>query len=84
MMIARTAMRLDCDRRPYQVILDDGKPLPTHSIVLAAGAQYNKPPIPKLSQFEGIGVYYGATAMESQLCVGVDVQRNPPAVGTGR
>jgi thioredoxin reductase (NADPH) len=73
MMIARTAMRLDCDRRPYQVILDDGTPLPTRSVVLAAGAQYNKPPIPKLSQFEGNGVYYGATAMESQLCVGEDV-----------
>jgi thioredoxin reductase (NADPH) len=73
MMIARTAVRLDCDRRPYQVILDDGTPLPTRSVVLAAGAQYNKPPIPKLGQFEGNGVYYGATAMESQLCVGEDV-----------
>jgi thioredoxin reductase (NADPH) len=73
MMIARTAVRLQCDRRPYQVILDEGTPLPTRSIVLAAGAQYNKPPIPKLSQFEGNGVYYGATAMEAQLCVGADV-----------
>ncbi len=73
MMIARTAVRLRCDRRPYQVILDEGTALPTRSIVLAAGAQYNKPPIPKLSQFEGSGVYYGATAMESQLCVGEDV-----------
>ena len=73
MMIARTAVRLECDRRPYRVILDEGTPLPTRSIVLAAGAQYNKPPIPKLSQFEGSGVYYGATAMESQLCVGEDV-----------
>ena len=73
MMIARTAVRLECDHRPYQVILDEGTPLPTRSIVLAAGAQYNKPPIPKLSQFEGNGVYYGATAMESQLCVGEDV-----------
>ncbi|HTV66138.1 MAG TPA: FAD-dependent oxidoreductase, partial [Bryocella sp.] len=73
MMIARTAVRLNCDRRPYQVVLDEGTPLPTRAIVLAAGAQYNKPPIPKLSQFEGNGVYYGATAMESQLCVGEDV-----------
>ncbi len=73
MMIARTAVRLECDRRPYQVILDDATSLPTRSIVLAAGAQYNKPPIPKLSQFEGAGVYYAATAMESQLCVGEDV-----------
>ena len=73
MMVARTAVRLQCDRRPYQVILDEGTPLPTRSIVLAAGAQYNKPPISKLSQFEGNGVYYGATAMEAQLCGGEDV-----------
>jgi thioredoxin reductase (NADPH) len=73
MMIARTAVRLRCERRPYQVILDDGMPLPTRCVVLAAGAQYNKPPIPKLSQFGGNGVYYGATAMEAQLCVGEDV-----------
>ena len=73
MLIARTAVRLHCDRRPYQIMLDEGTPLPTRSIVLAAGAQYNKLPIAKLSKFEGNGVYYAATAMEAQLCVGEDV-----------
>ncbi len=73
MMVARSAARLDCDHRPYKVILEDGTTLLTRAIVLAAGVQYNKPPIPKLAQFEGSGVYYGATAMESQLCEGEDV-----------
>ncbi len=73
MMIARSAVRLNCDRRPYQVILDQGAPLAARSIVLAAGAQYNKPPVPNLAKFEGQGVYYGATFMESQLCEGEDV-----------
>ncbi len=73
MMIARSAVRLNCDERPYRVILDQGTPLATRSIVLAAGAQYNKPPITNLGKFEGNGVYYGATAMESQLCEGEDV-----------
>jgi thioredoxin reductase (NADPH) len=68
MMIARSAVRLHCDRRPYQVVLDQGTALSTRSIVLAAGAQYNKPPIENLSKFDGVGVYYGATPMESQLC----------------
>lgn len=68
MVIARSAVRLHCDRRPYQVTLDHGAPLSTRSIVLAAGAQYNKPPIQHLEKFEGLGVYYGATKMESQLC----------------
>ena len=75
MMIARTAERAMCNVIAVHIrsSLEEGTPLPTRSIVLAAGAQYNKPPIPKLSQFEGNGVYYGATAMESQLCVGEDV-----------
>jgi len=45
----------------------------TRAVVLAAGVQYKKPPIPKLAQFEGNGVYYGATSMESSLCEGEDV-----------
>jgi len=73
MMIARSAAQLDCDSRPYKVILDDGTTLLTRSIVLATGVQYKKPPIPKLALFEGSGVYYGATAMEAQLCDGEDV-----------
>ena len=68
MLIARSAVRLHCERRPYEVALDQGTRLSTRSIVLAAGAQYNKPPIQNLGRFEGVGVYYGATPMESQLC----------------
>ena len=73
MVVARQATRLHCERRPYQIMLDQGAPLSTRAIVLAAGAQYNKPPIDRLGKFEGVGVYYGATAMESQLCVDEDV-----------
>ena len=52
----RTAStRLDCDRRPYQVLLDDGEPLPARSIVISTGAQYNKPRLANLAQFEGRG-----------------------------
>jgi thioredoxin reductase (NADPH) len=40
----------------------------TRSIVIATGAQYRRPPIPNLSRFDGAGVYYGATFIESQLC----------------
>ena len=36
--------------------------------MIATGAQYNKPEIPGLARFEGVGVYYGATNMEAQLC----------------
>jgi thioredoxin reductase (NADPH) len=73
MMVARSAVRLHCERRPYQVVLDQGKPLTTRAVVIAAGVQYNKPTIGNLAKFEGLGVYYGATNMESQLCESEDV-----------
>jgi thioredoxin reductase (NADPH) len=68
MMVAHSVARLDCDKQPYKVILDNGVKLLTRAIVIATGAQYNKPRIDRLERFEGRGVYYGATHMESQLC----------------
>ena len=73
MMIAHSVASLDCKRKPYKVVLDDGTALATKSIVISSGAQYNKPKIAHLPKFEGQGVYYGATFMESQLCGGEDV-----------
>ena len=72
-MVAHSVARLDCARRPYKVILDNGNKIAARSVVIASGAQYNKPPISNLQQFEGRGIYYGATYMESQLCEGEDV-----------
>ena len=68
MMVAHDVVRLHCSQRPYQIELDNGTKLTTRSIVIATGAQYNKPEIPNLARFEGVGVYYGATNMEAQLC----------------
>ena len=73
MMVARSAVRLHCERRPYQVALDEGKPLTARTVVIAAGVQYNQPPISNLVKFGGLGVYYGATNMEAQLCGHEDV-----------
>jgi thioredoxin reductase (NADPH) len=73
MMVAHSVARLDCDKRPYRVVLDDGTALATRSIVISSGAQYNKPQISNLAKFEGQGVYYGATYIESQLCGNEDV-----------
>lgn len=73
MMVARNVTQLDCARRPYKVVLEDGKALAARAVIIATGAQYNKPRIPNLQRFEGQGVYYGATYMESQLCEQEDV-----------
>ncbi len=68
MMVAHSVARLDCEKRPYKVVLDNGNSLPARAVVIATGAQYNKPRIANLEKFEGQGIYYGATYMESQLC----------------
>jgi thioredoxin reductase (NADPH) len=73
MMVAHSVVKLNCDRRPYKLVLDDGSTLSARAIVIATGAQYNKPAIANLKKFEGQGVYYGATYIESQLCGDEDV-----------
>jgi thioredoxin reductase (NADPH) len=71
--VARTARALKCNRPPYTVELDDGKSLQARSIIVASGAQYRKLPLANLAQFEGSGVYYGATQVEAQLCTNEEV-----------
>jgi thioredoxin reductase (NADPH) len=68
MLVASSVTRLNCDQRPYEVFLEDGRSIPARTIVIASGARYNKPDIPNLKQFEGLGIYYGATFIESQVC----------------
>ena len=72
-MIASGATRLGCDRKPHRVQMDNGTSVPARAIVIATGAEYRKPPLHNVAQFEGAGVYYGATPMEAQLCRGEEV-----------
>jgi thioredoxin reductase (NADPH) len=55
------------------VELDDGKAVQARSVIIAAGAQYRRLPLANLAQFEGSGVYYGATTVEGQLCEDAEV-----------
>jgi thioredoxin reductase (NADPH) len=73
LLIARRAKRLHCDRQPYQIETDDGGSVHAKTIILATGAEYRRLALPNLAQFEGTGVYYGATFVESQLCRGDEV-----------
>lgn len=73
LLIARDAKGLSCDRRPYFLQFEDEEKVPGRTVVIATGAQYRKLPLDNLSRFEGAGVYYGATHLESQMCGGEDV-----------
>jgi thioredoxin reductase (NADPH) len=71
--IGRTVARLDCDRRPYTLLLSDGQVVRTRTIIIATGARYRKLDVPSFERFEGAGVYYSATHLESQLCRGEEI-----------
>ena len=72
-IIATGAKRLVCDRTPYAIEMDDNMLVPTRTIIIATGAEYRVPAIENLAEFKGVGVYYGATFMEAQLCRGEEV-----------
>jgi len=66
--IARSAVRFNCDQRPYQVHLSDGEVVQARTIVIATGARYRKLDVPGLSRFEGAGIFYSATHLEAHGC----------------
>src|SRR5262245_35580601 len=70
-MVAKGATRLACDgQQHYTVEIDGGPKILARAVIIATGAEYRKPALENLSMFEGAGVYYGATRMEAQLCLG--------------
>jgi thioredoxin reductase (NADPH) len=73
LVVAKSAKRLACERTPYAIEMEDGTRIPARTVIIATGAQYRRLPIANLSRYDGAGVYYSATFMESQLCRGEDV-----------
>jgi thioredoxin reductase (NADPH) len=55
----------------YHVIeLDGDEQLRARTVVLATGASYRRLNVERLADFEGAGVYYAATQVEAQMCMG--------------
>ncbi len=67
-LVANNVTKLNCERRPYELTVDCGQTIRARTVVIASGAQYNKPNIDNLKKFDGQGIYYGATYIEAQLC----------------
>jgi len=72
MLIAESAKQLTCERRPYTIQLSDGK-IHGKTVIIAAGAEYERLPVDGIAMYEGAGVYYGATHLEAEFCAGEDV-----------
>jgi thioredoxin reductase (NADPH) len=77
MMIPAAACGLDSSRADadgaLRLQLDDGRWLKSKTIVIACGASYRRPAVPRLAELEGRGVWYWASAMEAALCEGCEV-----------
>ena len=71
--IAETAVHLDCAPKAYKIKMDNGVEVHARTVVIASGAQYRKLPLSNITRFEGVGIYYGATFVESQLCQGDEI-----------
>lgn len=70
--------RLDCGdqrdgRNLLRLELSNGDVVRARTVVIATGVRYRRPDIPNLTDFEGSGVSYWATAVEAKLCEGRDV-----------
>ena len=48
--------------------IDDEVTIGAGAVLVATGVQYRRLPLPRLADFEGKGIYYAATEMESRFC----------------
>jgi thioredoxin reductase (NADPH) len=76
--LAAKAAALSFQDGLHQVSFDDGEGIAARSVIIATGARYNRLPLDRLAEFEGVGVYYAATQAEAQAC-----RRGPVAIVGG-
>ncbi|HSY08058.1 MAG TPA: FAD-dependent oxidoreductase [Steroidobacteraceae bacterium] len=71
--IATSAVRLRCDRRPYEIELSNGHTVRARAVIIATGAEYRQLALANIDRFVGVGVYHAATYLESRLCADQEV-----------
>ncbi len=67
------AAAIHCEQRPMILELEDGRRITTRAIVIATGATYRTLDVPNFDKFEGQGIHYAATWIESSLCSNEEV-----------
>src|SRR4051812_8322425 len=73
LLVAEAASRLNCTPKAYSLEIDNKDRISARTVIIATGAEYRKLPLANAGKFEGAGIYYGATFIESQLCEDEDV-----------
>jgi thioredoxin reductase (NADPH) len=60
---------IECENaKPFHLRLSHDEHVFANAIVVATGARYRKPSLPRLEGFEGSGIYYSASFMEAAFC----------------
>jgi thioredoxin reductase (NADPH) len=76
-MIPSQAVALECvnpgNASELVITLRDGRTLRARTVVVASGAQYRRPDVRHLGEFDGRGVWYWASALEAKMCGGSEV-----------
>ena len=76
-LIPAQATSLDCRSAAqdgeFRITLTDGRRLRSRTVVVASGARYRRPAVPRLAELEGRGVWYWASALEAKSCAGEEV-----------
>jgi thioredoxin reductase (NADPH) len=70
LMVPAAAVALRRENGHFTIDLDTGEAVHGRTVIAATGAQYRKLDIPDLERWEGVGLYYAATAIEAQMCFG--------------
>lgn len=76
MLIPTEVASLDCSgsaKGEMSIQLADGRRLRGRTIVIASGARYRRPDVPRLREFEGRGIWYWASALEARTCAKQEV-----------
>lgn len=61
---------LECDGERRVVRVEEGNAIAARAVVIATGAAYRRLPVERLSEFEGISVFYFAGPPEARRCGG--------------
>jgi thioredoxin reductase (NADPH) len=77
LLIPAEVQSLDCSNAAtlgeLAVRLTDGRRLRARTVVIASGARYKRPEVPRLGEFEGRGVWFWASALEAAMCSQAEV-----------
>jgi thioredoxin reductase (NADPH) len=69
----RRVMSLErLEDQSFSATFDNGQRVRAKAVVVATGVQYRRLPLDRLVDFEGAGVYYAATEIESRYCKGTE------------